>query len=516
MDLDRNIYALLAGASYYQEGAGKEDLPAVLEDLSLMADTLQRELSVDPEHIRVLGGDGVARLRDFAGAMAEFGRRLKEEDLFLFYFSGHGQEGELLFSDGPILSESVVRFLEALPARSKVAILDCCYAGGVRVQENQVPLGLSTSLASLSGSGAAVLASCGALELSWLTPGGGASLYTSFLCQAIRSRRGLRRGRLSLTDIGEEVRFLIGEWNESHPERKQTPIYRESLYGTIFFQVEETHPYPQKQILYERPGYRVVKVKPLHTDIQKRLAVFVIVEEEEEKRLWRRTIPKITKQICRELLYADVYGSEGMERRHRGKPVDAIWCYFGLDEEDLAAGNHLGYSLWAREPEKRRLYYRKSPYARMAGDLYLFTNPSYQMVKDLRKSEQPAEETKGQYRRLADLLIIHAEKLGREIREVQNGTLPFERVREENKGWIGKVKSLYLLLTDQEVLPTPYAAWAEAVLDMAGWVVDLSLYLEHTGLWDTDTQQWLIRSSIRRYEEALDQLGRMERKQVEP
>ena len=38
-------------------------------------------------------------------------------------------------------------------------------------------------------------------------------------------------------------------WNEKNPEKVQHPIFRSSMGGTIYFPVEEYHPYKQKQFL---------------------------------------------------------------------------------------------------------------------------------------------------------------------------------------------------------------------------------------------------------------------------
>jgi hypothetical protein len=43
------------------------------------------------------------------------------------------------------------------------------------------------------------------------------------------------------------------------------------------------------------------------------------------------------------------------------------------------------------------------------------------------------------------------------------------------------------------------------VLELAGWVVDLAVLMEY------NQDEWLIRETVRRYEQSLDRLGEMEK-----
>ena len=43
----------------------------------------------------------------------------------------------------------------------------------------------------------------------------------------------------SNTDISAEIRYLMGQWNQEHPDKEQKPIFRENMIGTIYFPVAE-------------------------------------------------------------------------------------------------------------------------------------------------------------------------------------------------------------------------------------------------------------------------------------
>ena len=84
-------------------------------------------------------------------------------------------------------------------------------------------------------------------------------------------------------------------------------------------------------------------------------------------------------------------------------------------------------------------------------------------------------------------------------------------VKAANQGWIQEVRSIFFKLTDAEVAPLQYHDWAEAVLEMAGWVVDLALFLERTDKWETEGEKWLLKNCVNRYESTLRKLGGIER-----
>jgi hypothetical protein len=47
--------------------------------------------------------------------------------------------------------------------------------------------------------------------------------------------------------------------------------------------------------------------------------------------------------------------------------------------------------------------------------------------------------------------------------------------------WVQEVKRLFFKLSEVEVAPDSAHDWAKAVLEMAGWIVDMAIGLEHAG-----------------------------------
>ena len=129
MNRKPGTYALLAAVGTYDPELGLKELKNSRTDMDMIARAFEEGLKIDPDNIRKLGEDAQVTTMTFARSIAEFNSLLQEEDTFLMYFSGHGRDKELMFSDGGSTVKSIVDYIEKLPAKRKIVILDCCHAG---------------------------------------------------------------------------------------------------------------------------------------------------------------------------------------------------------------------------------------------------------------------------------------------------------------------------------------------------------------------------------------------------
>ena len=136
----------------------RKALYAAKKDLSLMRQALVDGLKFDPDNIRVLGEDGNVQAKSFARALSEFEGLLCKEDTFVLYFTGHGVRSALCFTDEMVNLQSIVSYIERLPAGRKIVIIDCCFAGSMQVT-NIRDLTFEEAIAAFAGSGIAVMAS---------------------------------------------------------------------------------------------------------------------------------------------------------------------------------------------------------------------------------------------------------------------------------------------------------------------------------------------------------------------
>lgn len=152
----------------------------------------------------------------------------------------------------------------------------------------------------------------------------------------------IREGKKSLESINEAIFHFAKIWNTKHPSQTQTPIFRSNIGGTIFFDVEEYKPYRVANVYEETETYIIYNVTPVHTGLAKRLSAKVILRYESSF----EEIADIANEVKNKIKYADVYQNALSESRHRGKPANIIWCYFGYSEDDIIDSNYICHTTW--------------------------------------------------------------------------------------------------------------------------------------------------------------------------
>jgi hypothetical protein len=135
------VFALLAGISDYP-GTGN-DLPECANDAHKLAEVLGRRGLV-PEAQQIVLTDADATRANLRDAMARMAREVGSEDVFVFFYSGHGAQGApgssdvreidgrdeaILLHDGELLDDELGRMFDGLGAGVAVAALDACYSG---------------------------------------------------------------------------------------------------------------------------------------------------------------------------------------------------------------------------------------------------------------------------------------------------------------------------------------------------------------------------------------------------
>lgn len=134
------VYAVMVGVSDY--GGAQNDLAFTDEDARKLAETLQREGSLNEASVVLTNAE--ATVDGVRSAFARVAARAGPDDMFLFFFSGHGAQHDVAVSgvepdgksetivlrDGEIDDAELGRLFAALPTRLALVVLDSCYSGG--------------------------------------------------------------------------------------------------------------------------------------------------------------------------------------------------------------------------------------------------------------------------------------------------------------------------------------------------------------------------------------------------
>lgn len=136
------VFGVFAGITDYPSGVN--DLPECANDAIKLAETL-RQANLLTEDRQVLLTDARATRANIRQAMSQMAQRVGPDDLFVFFYSGHGgrREGgssdvreidgadEYIFVyDGELLDDEMGQLFDGIHSRVAVLALDACFAGG--------------------------------------------------------------------------------------------------------------------------------------------------------------------------------------------------------------------------------------------------------------------------------------------------------------------------------------------------------------------------------------------------
>lgn len=137
------VFAIMVGISDY----GSEDLnlPYTDDDALKLAETLRREGVLNPSSVVLTNAQ--ATVAGVRSAFQRVARQAGPDDMFLFFFSGHGDQTEgdvadvsafepdgrtesIVLRDGSISDNEMARLFGTLRTRLSLLVLDSCYSGG--------------------------------------------------------------------------------------------------------------------------------------------------------------------------------------------------------------------------------------------------------------------------------------------------------------------------------------------------------------------------------------------------
>lgn len=261
-DLDYDRYAIVYGIADYDNTFGASDLNFTDDDAVAMKSLLEGQGHVVINSVlHAVTKDDM--ITDFNTAKAQVGK----DDLFLFFFSGHGgqdPQGQfnepppgddadefIVLSDGDaganylIYDNELGDLIASIPALKKIVIIDACHSGGMignSLEDDATPpdytgtidssLGQAISLwANFSGeaydispSDAMVISAAGESEYSWEASGDyNHGIFTYFLLETPKYGDDNNDGYITVTEAYAYARSNIVQLLFPPPDTQYAP-----------------------------------------------------------------------------------------------------------------------------------------------------------------------------------------------------------------------------------------------------------------------------------------------------
>ncbi|MCU0492898.1 MAG: caspase family protein, partial [Chloroflexaceae bacterium] len=235
--------ALLVGVSLYED-QHISNLPFCENDVNSLRDQLLPHYDI----VRTLtegSAEGAPNRANILSELDNLAQSSNEDDLLLFYFSGHGAtfngEGYLLPKDTKASSfrftgiaiREIGYILRTCVARAKVFVIDSCHAGAtIGKADNTMTQGFLERV-FIEAEGSAILASCKNEQKSYFWTEKQASVYTHYFIEAVSGSADFdQKGFTTVNDINRYVTDNVKTWALQHGV-SQTPTLQYTVVGDI-------------------------------------------------------------------------------------------------------------------------------------------------------------------------------------------------------------------------------------------------------------------------------------------
>ncbi len=240
-----NRWAVLVGIGCYEDSSNYWELPVCPNDAKSIRDKLF-ESGYGTDRVHLLTDDEAqaptrSRIRATLKAVAD---ATEPDDLFLFYFSGHGDASDgknyLVTCDSfrNDLAESAIalfqvrEIMQTAQARAKVIIVDACKSGLLFKGPRTMPPEFIRA-AYERAKGWAAIASCEQEQLSYVLDDAKNSVFTYFLLEALGGEADFHeKGFVSVQDAHNYVLKCVKVWASQH-KVSQTPTLHSETAGDI-------------------------------------------------------------------------------------------------------------------------------------------------------------------------------------------------------------------------------------------------------------------------------------------
>lgn len=247
-------YSFIVGIDTYKDSQVSNLRCAVNDATELNASFATPGKYQIPKENQIILCDEEATRTNIVENLNKLSSKIKENDLFIFYFAGHGcsdnsqSNGDSLRKyivpydvDVDNLDSTAIDFLflgdrfEAITSKRMLMIFDCCHSGSaggrtfqISGKRNFQPFVTTEYLEKVSGEGRVILAACSGKEVAKEDLESGHGLFTKYILKGLKGKADYKKdGHIDL----EELWMYVQEETCRASDRCQKPVRRGEIEG---------------------------------------------------------------------------------------------------------------------------------------------------------------------------------------------------------------------------------------------------------------------------------------------
>jgi hypothetical protein len=478
-----------------------------------MEKSLENGLKFSPQNIYSLGKHDIVMVDNLVQDLKEISKKVESEDVFVLYFSGHGySKGDdhyLVFSDSIISTQQIIEYIQLIKAKTKIIFIDSCFSGNFKVSGCS-SLKVNETLDEFQSKGIAVFSSSNSNQTSHGHPDKPISVFTNFLCTAMQSNLLKRKGYVTLYEIVKFVSLYLEFWNKANPLKKQNPIFRGNIGGTVHFKVGVYKPYQPKTIYEEYNDYIIYNIEPYHHALAKRLSVEILLKEP----MTLGDICDISKSIIKRVKNVEVHQNKIAERYFTGKPANIIWCYFASDEDDIKHSNFLCHTTWVDDSQDKKHWYMiNDKTSFMLNDIHFDIHSFYDTLKKIYLEQSgTTESVLKQIKEILACMVSSAEQIIKHYNAYLNNDFNEDELYKQLESIIPKLDEYYEQSGNIDFPPKEIGEFDQECQNLFATIHNLTLFYNkrYTVKRSVDNRKACMNMTIKDYYRELHKVRELE------
>ncbi|WP_337040334.1 caspase family protein [Emticicia sp. 17c] len=211
------IYSVLIGVSDYKFIPDNQDLKYADDDVRNFYSFLTKDLKISPANVYMLVNQQASYSNIIEIVSTAF-TKAKKEDLVIFYFSGHGDNGKILPYDFDGRSNSIsfakiAELFRSCKSETKIIFADACRIGGLKPKKNEEVSSVSDKIIAM--------VSCRANESSIENGYYKGGFFSFFLLNGLRGYADLNNDhKITITELHLYVKKKVNQASQN----TQNPI----------------------------------------------------------------------------------------------------------------------------------------------------------------------------------------------------------------------------------------------------------------------------------------------------